>query len=281
MERTAKRRGFTTCAPLIYTIALIGCNARDSVTESYSESSVSTEEIATISQALLTDPEVSTNTQNFLDSDSARPNTDPNADVRPYVLPPSFGPTIPTINTIPLVICAGVATQITLAGQSFTNTVVEQSMTYDPTVVLSLLDAARTTVASYVITPDSFTEAALQFTIPANVPCGVYNVRVVKAIGTALEVKSNDIPIVIYCGPVITSAVIRGTVLTVTGYCFGPSAPPVRLFVLHVGPPRTLVQCTISSWTNTSITATCPDTVPGDTVLVPFGSRMLSAVIKK
>jgi hypothetical protein len=199
-----------------------------------------------------------------------------------YALPPSFGPTIPTFSSIsPMVVKAGVATQVTLVGQSFTNTVVEQNMTYDPTVVLSVLDAAHTEVASFEIVPDSFTESELKFTIPASVPCGLWNVRIFKARGTALEVKSNDIPVASDCRPVVSSAIVSGTALAVTGSNFGSSAPPGRLFILHKGPPPAFKECTtISSWTDTAIAADCPNTAPGDVVFVFNGKSMGSGQVK-
>jgi hypothetical protein len=194
-----------------------------------------------------------------------------------YALPPSFGPTIPTIDSIaPMVAKAGVTTQITLTGQSFTNTVVEQNTTYAPEVVLSVFDDARTEVASYVVNPDTFTQAEVKFTIPADVACGMWNVRVFKARGTALEVKSNDLPVAVPCPPVISSAVLNGSVLTVSGTGLGASSPPGRIFVLHNGPPKKIEACTVVSWTATTIVADCPNTVPGDVVYV-FNGRQIGS----
>lgn len=186
-----------------------------------------------------------------------------------YALPPSFGPTIPTIDSMSVqAVEAGVATEIVLTGQSFTNTVVEQNKTYDPTIVLSVLDDARTEVASQVITPTSVTQSEIRFT--ATLPAGLFNVRVFKAYGGALQVKSNDLPIVSKPARRITSAVLCGDppTVTVTGTGF---VCPSALYVQHAG--FRFEQCTVSSCSETTIVGSCPNAAAGEKVIV-FGGGL-------
>jgi hypothetical protein len=188
-----------------------------------------------------------------------------------YALPPSFGPTIPTIDFCePLESVAGVPTQVCCTGQSITNTVVEQYRTYHPTVVLSRLDDARSEVASLVITPITFRESEVCFT--ATLPAGIYNVRINKDYQGSLEVKSNVLPIVVRPRSQACVDPVRH-VVRVTREGLGC---PVSVFVAH---NLRIEQCVVSSCSNTTIVANCPSAAVGDKLVVAGDGPLFSATL--
>lgn len=185
-----------------------------------------------------------------------------------YALPPSFGPTIPTITSVtPNVTTAGVATSICLDGQSITNLVTEQNTTYDPTIVVSLLDDNRTEVpvSGGVIAPTSVTESQVCFS--TTLPAGLFNVRVFKARGTTLEVNSNDLPLVVKPSRSIASAVLCGNPATVTMTGTGLVCPSTVYSLAG----SQFAQCTVSSCTDTTIVASCSNAAAGGKVIVSGG----------
>jgi hypothetical protein len=180
-----------------------------------------------------------------------------------YSLPPMFGPTVPSAESASVSsVAAGVATEICLAGQSFTNSVVEQNKAYTPVVVVSPLDPAYSETASQVLTPTSFTEGAV--CVNASLPAGAWNFRVVKDYQGSKQVKSNGIAVVAR-SVAITSASLSGSTLTLTGNGFGGQQPSWGRVLVNAK------ACTITSWTNTQIVATCSGAKSGDRVVVIAG----------
>jgi hypothetical protein len=287
-----EHRGFVFSALLACAITLTDCGAEDSVGESVSGANVNAERAARISQALEVGSRFSVSAQTLEESDSARLKTTP-TNMRPYALPPSFGPTIPTITSVtPNVTTAGVATNICIDGQSITNTVTEQNKTYDPTIVVSLLDINRTEVAipGGVITPTSVTQSQVCFT--TTLPAGLFNIRVFKAYGSVQQVRSNDLSFVVRPKFTIDSATVCDGRVTVgivglVDICKSPSPPSWCYGLLEIDPcpgcPRPpwriwvdLQPCEVINWSTQQIVATCPNAHIGALVTVSGGGLPVS-----
>jgi hypothetical protein len=190
-----------------------------------------------------------------------------------YRPPPSFGPTVPTIDRIsPRQTDDGVATEIILTGQSFTNTMTEMGKTYSPTIVLSPFDEAHSETPSQVITPTYVTESEVRFT--ATLPAGVFNLRVYKDYLGSAQVKSNDLPIVAKPSRRIASAVLCGGTITMAGAGFACSS---ALYVLRAG--FRIEQCTVSTCSGTAVVGSCPSAAAGDRLVLSAGGLPVSAAL--
>jgi hypothetical protein len=185
-----------------------------------------------------------------------------------YELPPSFGPSIPTIDSIqPASVESGATGELVLKGQSFINSVTRPSgvETYSPTVVLARLDNAYNEVGSKVVLTLSApaTESEIRATLPS-LPSGLYSFRVYKDYQGSME-KMSDMAVLTVkpaCG--ITSACLAGSTLTVAGACFGPKPDDFPSYGLFVEGAT----CTVASWSDTQIVATCSKAKKNDTLTV-------------
>jgi hypothetical protein len=196
-------------------------------------------------------------------------------------LPPSLGPTIPTIGTSqPSAVASGASTALVVAGQSFINHVTMPDgtvKTYSPVVVLSKLDSAYNEVGSkIVLTPNTSTDSGIQVTLPP-LTVGVFSVRVYKDHLGEKEKMSDMAILTVKTGLSITSAcLIDSTTVKVTGAGFGPQPVGFAGYGLFVNGSA----CVVSSWSDTEIVGTCLDAKKNDDVTVAGISDSGSANLK-
>jgi hypothetical protein len=186
-----------------------------------------------------------------------------------YDVPPLAGPTVPTARLVqPPAVRAGMNAEIAISGQSFANSFTSAdgtTRTFDPVVVLSLVDAAGTEVAKEVLSPSSSTADEVRAVLPTTLREGVWEVRVAKDYQGALQKQSNRLPLVIQPRVLVESAFLscadgRST-LTVAGQGFGPKPAAGTPMV---GAWAGSEACAVASWIDREIVATCGSALAGD-----------------
>lgn len=190
-----------------------------------------------------------------------------------YDVPPLAGPTVPTAQGVqPSAVRSGTTPEIAIAGQSLMNSFTGAdgtTRTFNPVVVLSLLDAAGAEVAKEVLTPSSFTADEVRATLPSTLRDGVWEVRVYKDYQGTFQKLSNRLALVVQPRVLVSSATLScvdgKNTLTVAGQGFGATpAAGTPLVGLTVGG----ASCAVASWTNTQLVATCGSAAVGDLATV-------------
>jgi hypothetical protein len=180
-----------------------------------------------------------------------------------YEIAPGAGATVPTISYVtPNIYRKGTAYDVAITGQSLTNSITYPdgaTATFDPVVVIGQYDELGVLIGSpTVLTPASFTETDLAVQIPATLNVGTWQLRVVKASGTVQEKVSNRIDVYVQPAVGVESATLScvdgAESLALTGHGFGPQPPAEALMV---GVFSGSEHCAVTSWTDTSIVASC------------------------
>lgn len=186
---------------------------------------------------------------------------------------PYSGPVIPDIASLSAsTITAGFATQLTISGVAFTNVVQGPlgPIEVTSTVVLEAADGTQT-----VLTPDSISEDTMVVMVPATMTAGNYAVTAVK--GGSI---SNSVNLAILPAVKITAASCANGVVSISGSGFSQyinaegSGTSVSL-------PDAVADCTVVSWTDTSIVAQCGQCDPAITVDSVFGDATGAVAVKK
>ena len=165
---------------------------------------------------------------------------------------PFSGPTVPYIESFSsMEVIAGEDTPLTIHGLGFTNTVVGPA---GPVILNSVvtLEAKDGTVTTLV--PSTINQSLIEVTVPASLNAGIYSLRVQKN-----QQYSNKTTLLLKPQVMIRLAICRGKSVTVTGDAFsqyldahgsGTSFSADDAF-------NNQVDCTLRSWSDTRITATC------------------------
>ncbi len=174
---------------------------------------------------------------------------------------PGTGPVTPYITGTNLnIITAGIDTQVTFTGSSFTNFDGPAELTSD--LVLKADDGTETTLAA-----DTISAGFLTATVPETLPTGNYRTRAVKGSSSSNPIVLSIIP------PVVITAVdcneTFGT-LIITGTGFGDPPPEGSEEYLNVMLGNTLVESTM--WSDTHIQALVSSCTGGVTVNALYGS---------
>lgn len=158
------------------------------------------------------------------------------------------------------IITAGIDTQVTFTGSSFTNFDGPAELTSD--LVLKADDGTETTLAA-----DTISAGFLTATLPETLPTGNYRTRAVKGSASSNPIVLSIIP------PVVITAVdcneAFGT-LIITGTGFGDPPPEGSEEYLNVMLGNTLVESTM--WSDTHIQALVSSCTGGVTVNALYGS---------
>lgn len=163
--------------------------------------------------------------------------------------------TVPSIGSLSTsIVTAGIGTQLIINGGSFTNTDTLGTMTYTP--VVTLANGGNT----ITLTPFSFTSSEIKVLLPA-LQQGIYELRVDKS-GTF----SNLTKLIVAPRLAVKAAMLSANTITIAGVGFGsaPTAQTRELLGVFAG----TTPAKIISWSDTSIVATSPAFVAGNTVTV-------------
>jgi hypothetical protein len=188
---------------------------------------------------------------------------------------PLSGPTVPNISSLSAsYVTAGESTVLTIEGVSFLNTMTDSStgdvITFTSDVTLNS-DSVNLT-----LTPDALTESEILVTIPATLPIGNYDLRVVKD-----DKQSNKTSLSIIPAVVINNLRLKRGVLTITGSGFGEILINVESALgVYILDRQGAVKCKVDliSWNDAEIVAQAQCTNKSDTVRVTslFGSAEAS-----
>ncbi len=163
-------------------------------------------------------------------------------------------------------------TQLTISGAAFTNLVQGPTGPIEITSTISLTAADG---SATVLTPDSITESTIVVTIPATLAAGNYALNAVK--GTSV---SNSVNLAVMPEVKITSASCSNGVVSITGKGFSQyinasgSGTSVSL-------PDAVANCTVLSWTDTTIDAKCGECDPSINVDSVYGEAYGAVSVKK
>ena len=188
---------------------------------------------------------------------------------------PLSGPTVPYISSLSATyVTAGESTVLTIGGVSFLNTMTDPS-TGDVVTFTSDVTLDGDSV-SLRLTPDALTESQILVTIPATLPIGNYDLRVVKD-----DKQSNKTSLSIIPGVVINNLKLKRGVLTITGSGFGEILINVESALgVYILDRQGAVKCKVDliSWNDAEIVAQAQCTNKSDTVRVAslFGSAEAS-----
>lgn len=180
------------------------------------------------------------------------------------------GPVIPALSGLNVSkVTEGTSAVITAGGNGFTNVVVgiggdEIGLTSN--VVLTSLDGSSVELVPSAITVDSLT-----VTLPSDLPAGNYDFRVVKA-----DKISNAVNLSVVPAMANQYILCRGTSITIkgTGYSQYFDALDSGTGLVAVDRSGNEVDCTVRSWSDTKITATCSSCPSNVTVNSIWGEDM-------
>ncbi len=168
---------------------------------------------------------------------------------------PYSGPVIPDVSSLDATkVTGGVATTITATGNGFTNTVIGiggEEIGVTSNVKLTAADGT-----SVELIPSSITASTLEVEIPADLAPGNYDFRVVKADKTSNAVNLSVVPAMAN-----QSLFCRGTSVTIEGTGYSQYVDALNSGTGLVATSRTgaEIDCSVRTWTDTSISATCSE----------------------
>ena len=180
------------------------------------------------------------------------------------VAAPYSGPTVPSVESFSrMAVNEGEDTLLVINGLGFTNTVEGPTglITLTSIVTLEAEDGTITTLA-----PDTINQSLIEVTIPSSMNAGIYALRVEKN-----NKYSNKETLLIKPRTVVRMAICRGTGISITGENFSQYLDAVDsgTSLAAVDALNNPVDCTVRSWKNNKITATCntcPSSVAVDSI---------------
>jgi hypothetical protein len=186
---------------------------------------------------------------------------------------PYSGPVIPDISGVSAPsVTAGFATQLTITGAAFTNLV------QGPTGPIELTSTIRLQAgdgSETVLTPDSITENTMVVTLPATMAPGNYALAAVKGKSVSNTVNLGVMPEV-----KIASASCANGVVSITGKGFSQYVNATGSGT-SVSLPDAVANCTVLSWTDTTIDAKCGECDPAINVDSVYGEATGAVSVKK
>jgi hypothetical protein len=138
----------------------------------------------------------------------------------------------------------GVATAITVSGQSFLNTMVSPFGNFDFTGQIQVTDAQG---VAQTLVPTAVTASSIDFVMPADLAAGSYSVQILKATKLSNALTINVVP-----ETRIISATCENGTLTVVGTGFGTTPPAV----VELGAFMNGVQAKVATWADDRVVAT-------------------------
>lgn len=186
---------------------------------------------------------------------------------------PYSGPVIPDISGVSAAtVTAGFDTQLTISGAAFTNIVQGPTGPIEITSTISLTAADG---SETVLTPDSITEVTIVVTVPATLATGNYALTAVK--GPSV---SNSVNLAVMPEVKITSASCSNGVVSITGKGFSQyvnaSGSGTSVYLTDA-----VANCTVISWTDTTIDAQCGECDPAINVDSVYGEAYGAVSVKK
>ena len=164
---------------------------------------------------------------------------------------PYSGPVAPGIAMLSAVsVTEGTAAEITASGSAFTNIVTGPSGAIDLNSSVELTAADGTT---YLFEPSALSVNSLTVTLPADLPPGNYDFRAVKINKYSNPVNFSVLPLMD-----VQRIVCRGKGVTITGTGFSQYLDAVDSGTSLTAADRNGgVDCTVKTWKDNKITATC------------------------
>ena len=138
----------------------------------------------------------------------------------------------------------GVATAITVNGESFLNTMVSAFGNFDFTGQIQITDGQG---VAQTLVPTAVTAGSIDFVMPADLAAGSYSVQILKATKLSNALTINVVP-----ETRIISATCENGTLTVQGTGFGKTPPAV----VELGAFMNGVQAKVATWADDRVVAT-------------------------